>query len=251
MQLCYELMPRPRPAKLRCLCAAKPAREGTGGPGHPRQQRPGPVALRRRRLRGLARDSGGESALRPRERCVHRRQRQTGGMVRQAHRGTLFLDEIGELPLSVQKAFLRVLQEKRFRPVGSDREISSDFRLIAATNRDWPPWFAKASSARTVFPRGAHSTSCCPRCVSARGTVALIIQALVRHLCERAGVPAKALTEPSPDSGAVPMAWQRARTDQRIERAVAAGMDCKPYSPCIFRPRCACRWRAPRQARPE
>lgn len=57
------------------------------------------------------------------------------GLVRQAHAGTLFLDEIGELPLAVQKAFLRVLQEHRFRPVGAKREIESDFRLIAATNR--------------------------------------------------------------------------------------------------------------------
>ena len=58
------------------------------------------------------------------------------GLVRQAHCGTLFLDEIGELPLLVQKAFLRVLQEHCFRPLGSNREVESDFRLVAATNRN-------------------------------------------------------------------------------------------------------------------
>lgn len=58
------------------------------------------------------------------------------GLIRQADGGTLFLDEIGELPLSMQKSFLRVLQERRFRPLGATQEIASDFRLIAATNRN-------------------------------------------------------------------------------------------------------------------
>ena len=58
------------------------------------------------------------------------------GLIKQADGGTLFLDEVGELPFPVQKTFLRVLQERRFRPIGTGAEISSDFRLIAATNRD-------------------------------------------------------------------------------------------------------------------
>ena len=58
------------------------------------------------------------------------------GLILQANGGTLFLDEIGEMPLSLQKVFLRVLQEHRFRPLGSNRELESDFRLVAATNRN-------------------------------------------------------------------------------------------------------------------
>jgi len=57
------------------------------------------------------------------------------GLIKQADGGTLFLDEVGELPLLIQKRFLRVIQEHRFRPVGGRHEIGSDFRLVAATNR--------------------------------------------------------------------------------------------------------------------
>lgn len=62
--------------------------------------------------------------------------RERQGLIQQANGGTLFLDEIGELPSVVQPALLRVLQERRFRPIGATGEIRSDFRLIAATNRN-------------------------------------------------------------------------------------------------------------------
>ncbi|MFH0730018.1 MAG: sigma-54 dependent transcriptional regulator [Pseudomonadota bacterium] len=58
------------------------------------------------------------------------------GLIKQADGGTLFLDEVGELPLKIQKNFLRLLQDQQFRPIGAKTEIKSDFRLIAATNRN-------------------------------------------------------------------------------------------------------------------
>ncbi|OBQ46604.1 sigma-54-dependent transcriptional regulator [Halodesulfovibrio spirochaetisodalis] len=58
------------------------------------------------------------------------------GLILQANNGTLFLDEVGELPLSTQKAFLRVLQERTVRPLGSKKEIPCNFRLISATNQN-------------------------------------------------------------------------------------------------------------------
>lgn len=62
--------------------------------------------------------------------------RSQTGLIRQADGGTLFLDEVGEMPMAVQKKFLRVLQEHSMRPVGSHKEVKSNFRLLAATNRN-------------------------------------------------------------------------------------------------------------------
>ena len=58
------------------------------------------------------------------------------GKLELAHGGTLFLDEIGEMPLELQPKLLRVLEEKAFERLGDNQVIRSDFRIIAATNRD-------------------------------------------------------------------------------------------------------------------
>src|SRR6266481_5433856 len=57
------------------------------------------------------------------------------GMIAAADSGTLFLDEISDMPAELQTRFLRVLQEREFRPLGSTRTLKANFRLIAATNR--------------------------------------------------------------------------------------------------------------------
>ncbi len=62
--------------------------------------------------------------------------RQKHGRIELADKGTIFLDEVGDIPLSFQVKLLRVLQEKTFRRLGGTQTLSSDFRLIAATNQD-------------------------------------------------------------------------------------------------------------------
>jgi transcriptional regulatory protein RtcR len=60
------------------------------------------------------------------------------GFLKQADGGALFLDEVGELGLDEQAMLLRALEEKRWPPLGADAEVSSDFQLLAGTNRDLP-----------------------------------------------------------------------------------------------------------------
>jgi two-component system response regulator GlrR len=62
--------------------------------------------------------------------------RSTKGLFTQAHEGTIFLDEIGDMPLAIQAKLLRALEERQFYPIGSEKPVRVDVRLIVATKRD-------------------------------------------------------------------------------------------------------------------
>lgn len=75
------------------------------------------------------------------------------GLLREADGGMLFLDEIAELGLDEQAMLLKAIEEKRFLPFGADKEVSSDFQLIAGTHRDMRQWVAEGRFREDLYAR--------------------------------------------------------------------------------------------------
>lgn len=75
------------------------------------------------------------------------------GLLREADGGVLFLDEIAELGLDEQAMLLKAIEEKTFFPFGSDKEVHSDFQLIAGTHRDMPQWVAEGRFREDLYAR--------------------------------------------------------------------------------------------------
>lgn len=80
-------------------------------------------------------------------------QTERAGLLRSADGGLLFLDEIGELGLDEQAMLLKAIEEKRFFPFGSDKEVESDFQLIAGTVRDLRQWVAEGKFREDLYAR--------------------------------------------------------------------------------------------------
>jgi transcriptional regulator with PAS, ATPase and Fis domain len=105
------------------------------------------------------------------------------GCLQQADEGTLFLDEIGELPLKCQATLLRVLDTRRFRPVGADEEVTVDVRIIAATNRDLEREVREGRFRRDLFYRLGTTIQMPPLREHAED-----VPALVEHLLDQLAV---------------------------------------------------------------
>jgi transcriptional regulatory protein RtcR len=80
-------------------------------------------------------------------------QSDRAGLLRKAHGGVLFLDEIGELGLDEQAMLLRAVEEKTFLPMGSDREVKSEFQLLAGTNKDLGEQAARGAFREDLLAR--------------------------------------------------------------------------------------------------
>ncbi len=110
--------------------------------------------------------------------------KQREGLIQQAHGGTLFLDEVGELPLRLQKAFLRVIQERCFRPVSARREVQVNFRLIAATNRDLETMAAQGAFRDDLLFRLRSCSIDVPPLTQRKGDIRCLTVHIVSRLCE-------------------------------------------------------------------
>ncbi len=120
-------------------------------------------------------------------------ERAKDGLLLAAHNGTLFLDEVGELPLSMQKAFLRALETRRFRPVGSVGEVFSDFRLVAATNKDLSRLVKEGLFREDLLYRLQGMTIRIPALRERREDIVTLAAHAVSHYCEKYQMPLKAM----------------------------------------------------------
>jgi len=79
--------------------------------------------------------------------------KSTKGLFSQANGGTIFLDEIGDMPMSIQAKLLRVLQERQFYPVGTEKPADVDVRIVVATNKDLEKEVGKGAFRQDLFFR--------------------------------------------------------------------------------------------------
>jgi two-component system response regulator HydG len=111
------------------------------------------------------------------------------GVFREAHGGTLFLDEVGELPVSLQPKLLRVLQERVVRPLGANREVPVDVRIVCATNVDLLEAVERGRFREDLYYRLDVVHLEVPP-LRSRGTdVLLLAQAFLARLAQRDGRP--------------------------------------------------------------
>lgn len=120
--------------------------------------------------------------------------RTRSGLIKHADGGILFLDEVGELPLPLQKPFLRVLQDHRFRPVGNNKEVISDFRLVAATNRDLEEMVHAGQFRKDLLYRLKSLTIDLPPLREHLEDIKDLAMYHITKLCERYGTETKGLS---------------------------------------------------------
>ena len=119
--------------------------------------------------------------------------KQHKGKFEQADGGTLFLDEIGDMSLAAQAKVLRVLQERKLSRVGSDKDITVDVRVVAATNKNLKDEIAKGTFREDLYHRLSVIVINVPTLDERKSDIPLLVDYLIDQICSETGMPARSL----------------------------------------------------------
>ena len=114
--------------------------------------------------------------------------KQHKGKFEQADGGTLFLDEIGDMSLAAQAKVLRVLQEKKLSRVGSDKDITVDVRVVAATNKNLKEEIAKGTFREDLYHRLSVIVINMPTLDERKSDIPLLVDFFVEQICAETGM---------------------------------------------------------------
>jgi DNA-binding NtrC family response regulator len=142
------------------------------------------------------------------------------GLIAQARKGTLFLDEVDTLSPKAQVDLLRVLQDKRFRAIGSAVEREADVRVLAATNASLDPLIRTARFRADLYYRLCIFTVSLPPLRERKEDVLL----LAAHFLEKHGVREKPGLDLSPSARAALLAWDWPGNVRELENAILRGI---------------------------
>ena len=113
---------------------------------------------------------------------------QHKGKFEQADGGTLFLDEIGDMSLAAQAKVLRVLQEKKLSRVGSDKDITVDVRVVAATNKNLKEEIAKGTFREDLYHRLSVIVINMPTLDERKSDIPLLVNFFIEQICSETGM---------------------------------------------------------------
>lgn len=114
--------------------------------------------------------------------------KQHKGKFEQADGGTLFLDEIGDMSLAAQAKVLRVLQERKLSRVGSDKDITVDVRVVAATNKNLKAEIEKGTFREDLYHRLSVIVINVPTLDERKGDIPLLVEHFIDQICAETGM---------------------------------------------------------------
>ncbi|MGH7963647.1 MAG: sigma-54-dependent transcriptional regulator [Candidatus Binatia bacterium] len=157
------------------------------------------------------------------------------GLFEEAHRGTLFLDEIGDTALVFQSKLMRVLQEGEIRPVGSNKNITVDVRVVTATNKDLSKEIEKRTFREDLYYRLAVVPLVLPPLRQRREDIPLLVDHFIKKFCAQNQLPLKTISVAALQLLCdAPWPGNVRELENTIERAVLLSPDTELSSEVFF-----------------